>query len=58
LASPQSITTVSPCAPISTFAGLMSRWTIPWRCACAAAAGHETKYGEGQNLWVRAFGPP
>ncbi|HRI08156.1 MAG TPA: PQQ-binding-like beta-propeller repeat protein [Nannocystaceae bacterium] len=25
---------------------------------CAAAAGHETKYGEGQNLWVRAFGPP
>jgi len=32
-ARPQSITTVSPNGPISTFDGLRSRWTIRSLCA-------------------------
>jgi len=30
LARPQSMTTVSPNAPTSTFCGLRSRWITPW----------------------------
>ena len=37
-ASPQSITTVSPYAPTSTFDGVMSRWMMRWPCAKATAS--------------------
>ena len=38
LASPQSITTVSPNSPIRMFAGLRSRWITRWLCAYAIAS--------------------
>ncbi len=30
-AMPKSITLTAPSSPIMTLAGLMSRWTMPWR---------------------------
>ena len=32
-AMPKSMTLTSPVRVSITFAGLMSRWTMPWRCA-------------------------
>ena len=49
LASPQSITTVSPNSPMTTFEGLRSRSMIPCSCAYAMASAIESTCGKSER---------